>query len=188
MRSQQSVESAGAGAQSPRSARTLTPQVYDELKAIAGAYLRGRRAGTSLQPTLLVSEAYLKLAEGTRKAWGGEAHFKAVAAKAMRQIMIDHARARGAQKRGGGAHRVTISNIDSPDSASSQDIDVISLHAALERLAALDARKAAVVELRFFGGLSIVEAAEALGISHMTVSNDWTMARAWLARELENAS
>ncbi len=183
-----SIEADGSRGDALHSARTLAPQVYEELKAIAGAYLRGRLAGNSLQPTALVNEAYLKLAEGTRRAWASESHFKAVAAKAMRQIMIDHARARGADKRGGGAQRVTISNVDAAAGSSAQDVDVLALHQALEKLAALDERKAAVVEMRFFGGMSIVETAEALGVSHMTVSNDWSMARAWLARELESAS
>jgi RNA polymerase sigma-70 factor (ECF subfamily) len=160
----------------------LLPLVYDEFRALARHYLAQERANHTLQPTALVHEAYMKLVDQTRVDWQGRSHFFAVAAQAMRRILVDHARSRQRDKRGGGRARVVL---DEAVALSPQkDEDVLALDECLERLAALDARQAKVVELRFFGGLSVEEVAEALGVSKRTVEGDWTFARAWLSREL----
>ena len=165
---------------------TLMPLVYAELRRLAAHYLRGERPGQTLQPTALVHEAYLKLMKDRPERWQNRAHFCAIAAHAMRQILIERARARDALKRGGGQPRVTFDeriNAAAPDNP----IDIVALDAALDRLAALDAGQARIVELRFFGGLSIEETADAVGISPATVKRHWAVARAWLAKELESA-
>lgn len=158
------------------------PAVYAELRALAASYFRGR-GGHTLQPTALVHEAYLRL----RKHEGAivdRAHFFAVAATAMRQILTDHARRHRAQKRGGAdQERVTLSNV----AAFESPIDLVELDQLLSRLAALDERQARLVELRFFAGLTEEEAAELLGVSLRTVQKDWRKARAWLVAELERA-
>jgi RNA polymerase sigma factor (TIGR02999 family) len=160
----------------------LLPLVYDEFRALARHYLAQERANHTLQPTALVHEAYMKLVDQTRVDWQGRSHFFAVAAQAMRRILVDHARSRQRDKRGGGRARVVL---DEAVALSPQkDEDVLALDEALERLAAVDPRQAKVVELRFFGGLSVEEVAEALGVSKRTVEGDWTFARAWLSREL----
>jgi RNA polymerase sigma factor (TIGR02999 family) len=165
-----------------RAADRLLPLVYDEFRALARHYLAQERMNHTLQPTALVHEAYLKLVDQTRVDWQGRSHFFAVAAQAMRRILVDHARSRQREKRGGGRPRVTL---DEAVALSPQkDEDVLALDEALEKLAALDARQAKVVELRFFGGMSVEEVAEALGVSKRTVEGDWTFARAWLSREL----
>jgi len=162
----------------------LLPLVYDEFRALARHYLAQERANHTLQPTALVHEAYMKLVDQTRVDWQGRSHFFAVAAQAMRRILVDHARSRQRDKRGGGRARVIL---DEAVALSPQkDEDVLALDEALERLAALDPRQAKVVELRFFGGLSVEEVAEALGVSKRTVEGDWTFARAWLSRELRD--
>jgi RNA polymerase sigma factor (TIGR02999 family) len=162
----------------------LLPLVYDEFRALARHYLAQERANHTLQPTALVHEAYMKLVDQTRVDWQGRSHFFAVAAQAMRRILVDHARSRQRDKRGGGRARVVL---DEAVALSPQkDEDVLALDEALERLAALDPRQAKVVELRFFGGLSVEEVAEALKVSKRTVEGDWTFARAWLSRELRN--
>jgi RNA polymerase sigma factor (TIGR02999 family) len=163
----------------------LMPAVYAELRRLAAHYLRGERPGQTLQPTALVHEAYLKLQKDRPERWQNRAHFCAIAAHAMRQILIERARARDALKRGGGAPRVTFDE-GLPAQAADRGFDMVALDAALERLAALDAGQARIVELRFFGGLSIEETAEAMGISPATVKRHWALARAWLARELES--
>ncbi len=161
----------------------LMPLVYGELRRLAAHYLKGERPGQTLQPTALVHEAYLKLLKDRPERWQNRAHFCAIAAHAMRQSLIERARARDALKRGGGQPRVTFDE-GLPAVAPDQSVDLIALDAALERLAALDAGQARIVELRFFGGLSIEETADAMGISPATVKRHWAVARAWLAKEL----
>ena len=161
----------------------LMPLVYDELRRLAGRYLRRERPGHTLQPTALVNEAYLKLVEQSRVEWQNRAQFFGLAAKLMRNILVDHARARQAAKRGGGQFSVSFSRADRL-SEDKPEVDLLALNEAIERLSALDRQKARVVELRFFGGLTIEEAAEVLGISHATVEREWALARAWLRREL----
>lgn len=165
---------------------TLMPLVYDELRRLAAHYLRGERKGYTLQPTALVNEAYLRLLKDRPDRWQNKAHFCAIAAHSMRQILIERARARDALKRGGGQPRVTFDE-GLPAPAGETSIDLLSVDAALDRLAALDAEQARIVELRYFGGLTIEETAEAMGISPATVKRHWALARAWLARELERA-
>lgn len=161
----------------------LMPLVYDELRRLAAHYLRGERPGQTLQPTALVNEAYLRLLKDRPDRWQNRAHFCAIAAHSMRQILIERARARDALKRGGGQPRITF---DEGLNAASEppSIEVLAVDAALERLAALDPEQARIVELRYFGGLSIEETAEAMGTSPATVKRHWAVARAWLAREL----
>jgi RNA polymerase sigma factor (TIGR02999 family) len=164
----------------------LMPLVYGELRRLAAHYLRGERPGQTLQPTALVHEAYLRLLKDRPERWQNRAHFSAIAAHSMRQILIERARARDALKRGGGQPRVTFDE-GLRAAAPERAIDLVALDAALTRLAALDAGQARIVELRFFGGLSIEETAEAVGVSPATVKRHWARARAWLARELESA-
>jgi RNA polymerase sigma factor (TIGR02999 family) len=164
----------------------LLPIVYEELRRLAAAYLRRERPGQTLQPTALVHEAYLRLLKDRPDRWQNRAHFCAIAAHSMRQILIDRARARGALKRGGELPRVTLD--EALVAGGEQSIDLVALDDALERLAALDPEQARLVELRFFGGLTIEETAEAMAISPATVKRHWTVARAWLARELEGSS
>ena len=164
---------------------TLMPLVYAELRRLAAHYLKGERPGQTLQPTALVHEAYLKLLKDRPERWQNRAHFCAIAAHAMRQILIERARARDALKRGGGQPRVTFDE-GLPAAAAERPIDVIALDSALERLAALDAGQARIVELRYFGGLSIEDTADAMGISPATVKRHWAVARAWLAKELDS--
>ena len=161
----------------------LLPAVYAELHRQAERYMRAQPPGHTLQTTALVHEAYLRLVSREGAAWNGRAHFLGVAAKAMRSILVDHARARRRVKRGGGAEQVTLAGIED-SSGRGRDLDVLELDDALARLAALDPRKAALVELRYFGGLGIEEAAGSLGISSATAKREWRLARAWLQREL----
>ena len=163
----------------------LLPAVYAELHRRAAAAMRREQDGHTLQPTALVHEAYMRLVDQDRIQWRNRAQFYGVAAQLMRRILIDHAREHLADKRGGGAPHVTLSGVDAaPDDAG---VDVLDLHGALERLAQLDARQAQLVELRYFGGLSIDETAEALEISPSTVKREWATARAWLKRELTSS-
>jgi RNA polymerase sigma factor (TIGR02999 family) len=162
----------------------LMAVLYQELHRRAAAHLRRERPGHTLQPTALVHEAYLKLLKDRPERWQNRAHFCAIAAHAMRQILIERARARDALKRGGGQPRVTFDE-GLPAAQAERPIDLMSLDSALDRLAALDAGQARIVELRYFGGLSIEETAEAMGISPATVKRHWAVARAWLAKELE---
>jgi RNA polymerase sigma factor (TIGR02999 family) len=163
----------------------LLPVVYQELKRIAGGHLRNERPGHTLQPTALVHEAYLKMVNYRDISWQNRAHFMGVAATVMRQILMDYARTRSREKRGGGARQVTLDDalVVTDDRAS----DLVAIDEALSRLEQLDARQAKVVELRFFGGLSVEETAEAMGISAPTVKREWSSARAWLYRELSTA-
>ncbi len=165
----------------PPDAEALAPVVYDELRRLAGAYMRRERPGQTLQATALVHEAYLRLA-GAGSPWHDERHFIGIAARVMRQILVERARARGAAKRWAGLNRTTLS--DALAVAAEPDAMVPALDEALERLAAEDAELARLVELRFFAGLSIQEAADAMGMSPATVKRRWAFARAWLFREL----
>jgi RNA polymerase sigma factor (TIGR02999 family) len=160
----------------------LLPAVYDRLRALAATHLRQERSDHSLHPTDLVHEAYLRLVDRTRISWQGRTHFFAVAAKEMRRVLVDSARAHGAQKRWGALRRVTLN--EGAASAEAVSMDLLSLHEALERLAELHPRQAEVVELRFFGGLGTREAAYVLDVSERTVKDDWRVARAWLRRAL----
>jgi RNA polymerase sigma factor (TIGR02999 family) len=165
----------------------LMPQVYDELRRLAANYLRRERPGQTLQATALVHEAFLRLSKEKHQPWKNRTHFLAIAALSMRQILVQRARARHADKRGGeNAERITLDESaiaeQTPDSTGG--VDVLELDAALEKLAALDPQQAKIVELRYFGGLTVEEAAEALDISPATVKRHWTIARAWLKREL----
>ena len=164
----------------------LLPRVYDELKRIATAFLAHERAGHTLQPTALVHEAYLKLI-GREKAWQGRVHFEAAAAAAMRRILVDHARKRGAQKRGQGGERVELESAEAREMAGALGhgtLEVLELDQLLGELAELDPRKARVVELRFFAGMTNEQIAEALGVARSTVADDWAVSRAWLASRI----
>jgi RNA polymerase sigma-70 factor (ECF subfamily) len=156
--------------------------IYAELHEQAARALRREAPGHTLQATALVNEAYLRLVDQRRVEWKNRAHFFGVCAQVMRRILVDHARARLADKRGGGAQQLSLHDADAV--AGERDVDVLALHDALEALAALDAQQARIVELRYFSGLNIEETAEALDISPATVKRDWAVARAWLRREL----
>lgn len=161
----------------------LMPLVYDELRRLANNYLRREAAGHTLQPTALVNEAYLKLV-GQKTNWQNRAHFFAISAKLMRRILVDHARQRQAAKRGGSEQqRISITSAETI--MKQPAIDLLALNEALDELARMDPQQGRIVELKFFGGLSIEETAEVLGISHATVERDWKVARAWLRRQLE---
>jgi RNA polymerase sigma factor (TIGR02999 family) len=170
-------------AEDPQSVDSLLPLVYQELRRLAASYLRRERPGQTLQPTALVNEAYLRLLKDRPGRWQNRAHFCAIAAHSMRQILIERARARGAQKRGGAPARVTLD--EALVAGGTRSIDLVALDEAMERLARFDPEQARLVELRFFGGLTIEETAEAMHISPATVKRHWIAARAWLARELE---
>lgn len=159
----------------------LLPAVYQELHRQAQRAMRAQPPGHTLQTTALVHEAYLRLVSRDGPEWNGRAHFFGVAARAMRSVLVDHARARGAAKRGGGGQQVTLTNLEDTEG---RGMDVLELDGALERLAGLDPRKGRLVELRYFAGLSIEEAAGTLGISPATAKREWRLARAWLRREL----
>jgi RNA polymerase sigma-70 factor, ECF subfamily len=160
----------------------LTPLVYEELRRLAHHYMEGERADHMLQTTALVNEAYLRLADQTNPNWQSRAHFVAVAALAMRRILVSYARSNRAQKRGGGAARIGLDEaaVMSPE----QSNEIVDVHEALEKLGTLDERKARVVELKYFGGLNHDEIAEVMKISTVTVRRDWVFAKAWLHKEL----
>jgi RNA polymerase sigma factor (TIGR02999 family) len=160
----------------------LTPLVYHELHQIAGRLMAGQRPNHTLQATALVNEAYVRLVDAREARWQDRAHFFALCARAMRQILIDHARARASEKRGGG--QVALELDEALAAAPAREINLLELDDALNRLATLDPRKSQVVELRFFGGLNLEETAEALKVSTKTVQRDWDLARAWLFGEL----
>ena len=163
----------------------LTPLIYEELRRLAHHHMDGQRPDHTLQTTALVNEAYLRLADQTSPHWQNRAHFFAVAARAMRQILVSYARSQQAQKRGGGALKVELDEgaLVSPE----QSKEIVDLHEALDRLAALDSRKAQVVELKYFGGLNHDEMAEVLKMSRVTVRRDWEFAKVWLYTELHSA-
>ena len=164
----------------------LIPLVYEELRRLSHRYMKGQRPDHTLQTTALVNEAYLRLADQRKPNFTNRSHFLAVAAKAMRQILVDHAKAQQRQKRGAGASKIDLDEaaLISPEQTGA----ILDLNDALERLAMLDSRTAHVVELRFFGGLNQDEIAEVLKISPVTVRRDWVFARAWLYKELHNAA
>jgi RNA polymerase sigma-70 factor, ECF subfamily len=161
----------------------LTPLVESELRRLARAYMRRERRDHTLQTTALVNEAFLRLTDARRVRWHDRAHFLVISARLMRRVLVDHARSRGSGKRGGGAERVTLDEgvAASPEPA----VDVLALDRALEALAAVDVRKSRVIELRFFGGMSVEEAADALHVSPDTVKRDWRLAKLWLLHELD---
>jgi RNA polymerase sigma factor (TIGR02999 family) len=160
----------------------LLPLVYDELRRLARSYLQRERPGHTLQSTGLVNEAYLRLVD-QNVSWQNRAHFFGIAAQMMRRILVDHARARDAAKRGAGDFKVTLD--EDIVVSGARDVDVIALDIALDNLAKLDPQQGRIVELRFFAGLSIEETSEVLSISPATVKRDWAMAKAWLAREMQ---
>jgi RNA polymerase sigma factor (TIGR02999 family) len=162
----------------------LIPIVYDDLRRVAGRRLRMEREGHTLSATALVHETYLRLMGQHPSHLQNRSHFFAVASELMRRILVDHARRRGASKRGGGAVRITLDAAVA--GGASPDLDLVAVDDALTELAALDTRQARIVEMRFFGGLSAEEAAEVLGISRATVERDWGLARAWLYRRLKS--
>jgi RNA polymerase sigma factor (TIGR02999 family) len=160
----------------------LLPQIYDELKKLAASYLRRERADHTLQPTALVNEAFLKLVDQRSAKWQNRAHFFGIAAQAMRRILVDHARAHAASKRGGGMRKVPLE--DAGLIGWDVDVDLIALDDALTRLAVMDRQQSRIVELRFFGGLTMEETALVMHISPATVGREWRMAKAWLSAEL----
>jgi RNA polymerase sigma factor (TIGR02999 family) len=161
----------------------LLPLVYNELRHLAQARLRQEPQGHTLQATALVHEAYVRLVDLDRLTLSDRAHFFAMAARVMRQVLVDHARRKRSDKRGGGATRITLIGVSAAAPGHS-DVDVIDLDSALEELAALDERMARVVEMKFFVGMTLDETAEALQVSHATIERDWAMAKAWLFRRL----
>ena len=162
----------------------LLPLIYSELRGLAANYLRRERAGHTLQPTALVNEAYLRLVDQTRVEWQNRAHFLGVAAQMMRRILVDHARAGAAEKRGGEMRKISLD--ENIDVSGEGDRNLVALDDALNRLAELDPQKGRIVEMRFFGGLSAEETAEALGVSVPTVKRHWRLAKAWLYGQVKN--
>jgi RNA polymerase sigma factor (TIGR02999 family) len=160
----------------------LTPLVAAELRRLARGHMRRERRGHTLQTTALMNEAFLRLTDARRVRWQDRAHFLGIAARLMRRVLVDHARSRGYVKRGGGARRVTLD--EGLVSSGEPALDVVALDRALEALSAVDARKARLIDLRFFGGLSVEETAEVLQVSPDTVKRDWRIAKLWLLREL----
>src|SRR5262245_56205841 len=166
----------------PQADSALMTLMYDELRRLAAGYLSSERPDHTLQPTALVHEAYLRLIDQTGTALGDPKQFRALAATVMRQILVDHARRHRSLKRGGGRQRITLDAAVAPDSG--RDVELLALDEALRQLNALHKRQARVVELRFFGGLTNEEVADVLAVSRATVANDWTVARAWLSRQM----
>jgi RNA polymerase sigma-70 factor (ECF subfamily) len=164
----------------------LLPLVEAELRRIARAYMARERRDHTLQATALVNEAFVRLVDARGLRWHDRAHFFGISARLMRRVLVDHARARGYRKRGGGAQRVTLTEVIAM--SRGPDLDVLALDRALERLATVDERKSRVIELRFFGGLNVEETAEVLHVSNDTVKRDWRLARLWLVRELKGTS
>jgi RNA polymerase sigma factor (TIGR02999 family) len=166
----------------PQALDRLTPLVYEELRHQAARYLRRERPGHTLQTTALIHEAYLRLVDAKDVHWQNRAHFFAIAANLMRRVLVDHARRRDADKRGGSQVRVQLD--EALAVADATNVDLLAINEALDRLTVIDPQQARVVELRFFGGLSVEEAAAALGVSPKTIKRDWSVARAWLRREI----
>jgi RNA polymerase sigma factor (TIGR02999 family) len=167
----------------PAALDQLVPLVYEDLRRLAAGYMLRETPGHSLQPTALVHEAYVRLIDQRRVQWRNRAHFFGVAASMMRRILVDHARARRAEKRGGDADRVTMT-ADDVAAPERNAVDILALHESLERLATFDPQQERIVELRYFGGLTIDEAAEVIGVSPATVVREWTIAKAWLRANL----
>ena len=159
----------------------LVPHIHGELRKLAASYLRKERRDHTLQPTALVNEAFLKLVDQRAVKWQNRAHFFGIAAQAMRRILVDHARTYAADKRGGGARKVPL---DANMLGPTVDVDLLALDEALTRLATIDPQQSRIVELRFFGGLTMDETAEVMGISPATIGRDWRVAKAWLSAEL----
>ena len=170
----------------PKAAEQLIPLVYDELRGLAAQKLRGEREGHTLRPTALVHEAFLRLVDQRDVAWQNRVQFFALAAQAMRRVLVDHARAHNAGKRAGGWQRVTLEETVAVEEP--RQLDAIALDAALEELSAIDAAKVRLVELRFFGGLSVDESAEVMGVSPSTAAREWRLAKAWLFRRLADSA
>jgi RNA polymerase sigma factor (TIGR02999 family) len=160
----------------------LLPEIHDELRKLAASYLRRERPDHTLQPTALVNEAFLKLVDQRKAKWQNRAHFFGIAAQAMRRILVDHARAHSADKRGGEFRKVALD--EAHEIGHTVDVDLLALDEALTRLATMDAQQSRIVELRFFGGLTTDETAEVMHISPATIGREWRMAKAWLAAEL----
>ena len=169
----------------PTALNDLVPLVNEELRRLARSYMRRERPGHTLQTTALVNEAYLRLVDQKQVHWQNRAHFLAIAAQLMRRILVDYARRRQYQKRGGGAVQVTLGHAD--EVANERTPDLVALDEALTSLAEIDPRRSRVVELRFFGGLSIEETAEVLKVSPTTVERDWTIAKAWLHKTVNRS-
>lgn len=176
---------AGAQGGSQDNVNELMQLLYGELRRLAASYLRHERAGHTLQPTALVNEAYLRLLEQDGIEWKDKSHFMAIAAQAMRRVLVDHARRGQAAKRGGLPAKLSLEEVIVY--SQEQAGDLIALDDLMERLSRIDAQQGRVVELRVFGGLTVKETAEALGISPATVKRDWSMAKAWLAREMDRS-
>lgn len=172
------------GAGDASAAEALLPLVYEEMRRQAGRAMRREDQAHTLQPTALVHEAYLRLVDQRRATWKNRAQFLGVSAQMMRRVLVDHARGRLADKRGGGAIPVTLANANEPQDHGASAIDVLALHDALEALERFDPDQARIVELRYFGGMTIEETAEAVGSSPATVKREWATARAWLRREM----
>lgn len=164
----------------------LIPLVYEELRQMAHQFMRRERPGNTLQSSALINEAYIRLVDYKRMQWQDRAHFFAVAAQAMRRILVERARSRRRDKRGGAAQKVSLD--EATDLGAERAADLIALDHALTRLSAIDARKGQVVELRYFGGLNIDEAAEVLGVSSPTVQREWRAAKAWLYRTISEGA
>jgi RNA polymerase sigma-70 factor (ECF subfamily) len=171
------------GSGDPAALDQLMPLVYDEMRRLARLHLRRERVGHTLQATALVNEAFLRFTDARQVRWQDRAHFLGIAARLMRRVLVDHARTRGYQKRGGGAERVILD--DARLVAAEPPLDVVELDRALEAFTTVDARRSQVVELRFFGGLTVDETAEVLHVSAETVKRDWRLAKLWLLRELK---
>jgi RNA polymerase sigma factor (TIGR02999 family) len=159
--------------------------VFAELRAVAARHMSGERSDHTLQPTALLNEAYLRIVQDAHVGWENRAHFFAAAARAMRQVLVDHARRRGAEKRGGDMQRVTLHEDLAPDIRQSE-FELLDLHNAIDRLAEKDEQLGRLIELRFFGGLTLDETADVLQVSRRKVAKDWAFARVWLARELSD--
>jgi RNA polymerase sigma factor (TIGR02999 family) len=172
------------GAGDAQALEQLTPLVYAELRRLAHSYMRGERAGHTLQTTALVHEAFLRLLGHPQEQWQNRAHFYGIAAQMMRRVLVDYARTNLRAKRGGEQIRVALEDVDQTVSQAGFDVEVLALDAALTELNAIDARRARVVELRFFGGLSVEETAQVLNVAPDTVIRDWRVAKAWLFRHL----
>jgi RNA polymerase sigma factor (TIGR02999 family) len=170
----------------PQAATELLPLVYEELRKLAAQKMAGERAGHTLQPTSLVHEAWLRLGGGQDQKWDGRGHFFAAAAEAMRRILIDKARRKNAQRHGGGKEHVDFDEVDI--AAPGDDEQLLAVHEALNKLAAEDERKAELVKLRYFVGMTIEEAAQVMGISEPTAKRYWTYARAWLYQEIKGSA
>ena len=183
----QTLQKAAGG--SHKAVADLMPLAYGELRTIAGKQLQRERRNHTLQATALANEAYLRMVDQKDVDWKGRAHFLAVAAEVIRRILVDHARKKGAAKRGGGAAQVTLTLGDVLQAPGDQnEVDLLALDEAMRELAALSDRQSRVVELRFFGGLSVEETAYTLGVSERTVKGDWRVAKAWLRKRLGETS